>query len=246
MLGNMQAMGIEIPPRNNRGRRVKVKPRGPDSKWVRARDHLHEMRTNRGIERWTEFNKYGNTDFGTSIGRLFNAGHFDPHHCEAARIYAEVKGRRDRYHQIKDPKVQGSPKSPSYERGHGTDDEIERRTQNGTINAYERDANRAQKAAKKMDALIVNETARAVLDAVCVYDQMPSYAQIHDLKAQLDIIWDVFKHRYQRQDDGKIRTWSRAPAAPDHPFLAAGEAGVAGAVEGEAGMAEPAGQPVPQ
>lgn len=240
MLGNL-GMGIEIPPRNNNGRKIKVRARGPDAAWIRHRDHVSAMRDR---DDWSTFMRVARPEFGTIIGKLFNAGHFDQHHCAAARIYAEITGRRDRYHQIKDPKVQGSPRSPSYERGYGRDDEIERRIQNGTIAAYERQARRAQRAATKLDALIVNETARAVLDAVCIQDQTPSSNQIPDLKAQLDIIWNTFKHRYQRQDDGKIRTWSRGPDARDHPFLGNGEEGVAGAVEGDAPAAEP--EPVTQ
>lgn len=211
-----------------------VKARAPVGLWIRHRDHVDLMRER---DNWSEFLRAGRAEYGSVVGKLFAAGHFDQHHCAAARIYAEIMGRRDRYHQVKDPKVQGSPRSPSYERGFGKDDEIERRIQQGTIASYERQARRAQRAGAKLDALIVNETARAVLDAVCVQDQTPSTTQIPDLKAQLDIIWDVFKHRYQRQDDGKVRTWRREKDARDHPFLGAGAAGVAGEVEGDAGAA---------
>src|SRR6266567_2593136 len=141
MLGNM-GMGIEIPPRNKSGRKIKVKPRGPEALHIRHREHLETMRSR---DDWSTYLRVGRPEFGTVIGKLFNAGYFDQHHCAAARIYAEITGRRDRYHPIKDPKVIGSPRSPSYERGFGGgDDEVERRIQDGSIVAYERKARRAQ------------------------------------------------------------------------------------------------------
>lgn len=230
-------MTIEIPPRYKSGRKVAPKPRGPDGLWKRHKDHLEAMRQRtRNRDDWSEFLRIGRPEFGTVIGKLFNARHFDQHHCAAARIVAEIVGRNDRYHQAKDQKLQAVPRSPLYERGFGgSDDEVERRTQDGTIVAYERKARRAQGAMRKLDNLIVNEVARNVLYSVCIYDEHPSSNQIPDLKAQLDIIWEAFKHRYEKANDGKIKTWSAGPDARDHPFLDNAPGEVAGGVEGEAG-----------
>lgn len=229
-------MGIEVTPRNKSGRKVSPKPRGPVGLWIRHRDHLETMRKR---DDWSDFLRVGRPEFGTVIGKLFNSGQFDQHHCAAARIYAEIVGRYDRYHRYKDPKLQGTARSPSYERGFGGgDDEIERRTKQGTLTAYERKAKRAHKAYDKLHKIVVNNVAMAVLDAVCVYDQTPSDNQIHDLKAQLDLIWEEFKHRYQKNDDGKIRAWSPGPSTRDHPFLGTDQGKVAPALEGEAGSDE--------
>lgn len=241
MFGNL-AMAIEVQPRHPGGRKIKQKPRAPRSLWIRHRSNLEAMQE-RPPEEFREYLRIGRPEFGTVIGELYGRGVFDETDCAAARLVAEIVGRHDRYHQVKDPKVQGSPRSPSYERGFGGgDDEIERRTQDGTIVAYERKARRAQKADKKLQALIVNDRARTVLYNVCIYNLHPSAEQIPDLKAQLRIIWDKFKHRYQRQDHGKIR--SHTSDTRDHPFNAAAEEGVVGAVAGEEPAAEPAAEPV--
>jgi hypothetical protein len=233
-------MGIEIPPRNKSGRKTTPKPRGPVGLWVRHRDHVDAMRK-RDRDDWSDFLRVGRPEFGTVVGKLFNSGHFDQHHCAAARIFAEIVGRNDRYHPAKDARLQGVPRSPSYERGFGGgDDEVERRIQDGSIVAYERKARRAQRAMKKLDDVIVNEVARSVLFNVCICDLNPSSDQIHDLKAQLDLIWDAFKHRYEKTDDGKIRTWIKSPETRDHPFLGNDQGEVAGTGESAEGSGEQA------
>lgn len=236
-------MAIEVEPRNKRGFRARPKPeRGPRSLWIRHRDHLESMRNR---DDWSEFMRAGRPEFGTVVGALFNSHHFDQHHCAAARIYAEIVGRYNRYHPIMDPKVRGTACSPSYERGFGGgDDEIERRTQDGTIAAYERKAKRSRKAHDKLQKTIVNERARAVLDSVCIYDQHPSSEQIPDLRAQLDLIWEEFKHRYEKSNDGKIKTWNAGPDTRDHPFLGTGPGEVAAASEGDEGESPDGAEPV--
>lgn len=229
-------MGIQIEPRNKYGRKSKRDlRRGPDAIWKRHKDVVDGFRDR---DDWSDYLKSGKQEYGTVIGLLYLRGIFKQSHCAAARIYAEITGRNDRYHKIKDPKVNGSPRSPSYERGFGGgDDEIERRIQEGTIVAYERRANRAHKAHKKLSALVVNEIARSVLDAVCIYDQYPAQHQIHDLCVQLDIIWDIFKHRYEKSDEGKIKAWKADTR--DHPFLGTGAAEVATGSAGDVGGAKP-------
>lgn len=236
-------MAIEVPPRNKYGRKPpQDKRRGPDALHKRHKAVVDGFRE---LDDWSDYLKAGKAEYGTVFGLLFLRGHFNQSHCAAARIYADIMGRRDRYHQIKDPKVVGSPRSPSYERGFGgSDDEIERRTQDGSIKSYERKARRAQRAAKKLDALIVNEVARSVLDAVCIYDQYPAEHQIHDLRAQLDLIWNVFKHRYEKINDGQTKAWSAPADTRDHPFIGSEPAEVAREVTGDAGDPEPAGEPV--
>lgn len=219
MLGNL-GMNIEIPPRNKSGRKIAPKHRAPRGLWIRHRDELEAMRR-KSRDDYSTFLHIGRPEFGTVIGELYRRGDFDESDCAAARIFAEIVGRRDRYHQVKDPKITGTPRSPSYERGFGSgDDEIERRSQDGTIAAYERKARRAQRAGHKLDGCIVNERARAVLYEVCIYNRHPSAEQIPDLKAQLKIIWAKFQHRYQKVDDGKIKTWRGPADTPDHPYLA--------------------------
>jgi hypothetical protein len=222
MMGAL-GMGIEIPARNKYGRKPpKDKRRGPDATWKRHKELLDYFRTR---DDYSDYLKANKAEYGSVIGQLFLRGEFNQSHCAAARIYAEIVGRNDRFHRIKDPKLQGSPRSPSYERGFGgSDDEVERRTQDGTIVAYERRARRAQRAYDKLQRLVVNDTARTVLDAICVYDQYPASHQIHDLCAQLDIIWEEFKHRYRKHEEGQIKTW-RGASERDHPFLDNGPGG---------------------
>lgn len=218
-----QYMTIEIAPRKY-GRRVpEYQRRHPHTFWKRAHELLRD-------ESWEGFAKLGlNPMYGTEVGRLYCDGTFNPSHCEAARIYAEVIGRHDHY--FKDPKLPRTPGSPAYERSfRGNDDEIERRETDGSIKSYERKANRAKKAYKKLTGCLPNETARAVLDDLCIHDLPPPSHLIREIRACLELISKKFKHKFERTNaDGKIKAWTAPPAVAEAETEVDGQDGGVGA-----------------
>jgi hypothetical protein len=135
-------------------------------------------------DNWDDLKRIGvNEDFGTVIGKLFVLEILTKREATAARIFATVMGRFDRYHGT--PNRQA--RTPAYERGCGRsrDDEIERHEANGTLNEYERRANRARKAYNKMVNWIPNDSARRLLDEVCIYDVYPTDQKTQKSVAQL-------------------------------------------------------------
>lgn len=201
-------MNVEITPRRRGKKNIdKYQARGPHTAWRRVSDLLRDSDWAANFARVSI-----NPNCGTKVGMLYNDGKFEPRHCEGARIYAEVVGRHDRDH--KDAKLPRTPGSPSYEMGfRGADDEVERRTVNGTIKAYEKRAKRSKKAFDKLMGCIPNETAHRVLDDLCIHDIAPPSHLIEDIRAVLDVVIKKFQYKFeQTHDSGKIKAWSAPPA----------------------------------
>lgn len=130
---------------------------GAGTKWRRIRDN------------WPQLKKLGvNELFGSAIGKLRLFEWITEDQANVLARYGEVVGRFDRYHA--NPDLRRHAKGASYERGFGSEDEIVRRTNDGTLPAYERRAKRAMKQWKRVQSYVTTDL-RAVLDGVCVWDQ---------------------------------------------------------------------------
>lgn len=117
------------------------------------------------------------------IGRWLLFGHLKPLQAEAARRYAYIMARFDRYHT----EGRRTAKSPAYERAFGSDQELERRLFDGSLDAYERSARKARKQYNKLQTILLVYADRATLrnplkealDQMCCEDVEPP-AQYRD------------------------------------------------------------------
>lgn len=175
-MGAALAIETTSPVRVSRHRHPNGKKKLPPKKHGNPFVVMHRIYDN-----WDDLKRMGvNEDFGTVIGKLFVLEIITKHQATAARIFATVMGRFDRYH--------GTPnrnaKAPAYERGcgRGRDDEIERHEAAGTLSEYEKRAKRARKAYNKLVNWIPSDSARRLLDEVCILDVYPT-----DQKTQRDV-----------------------------------------------------------
>lgn len=110
------------------------------------------------------------------IGRWLLFNHLTPFEAEAARRYAYIMARFDKYFT----EGRRTAKSPSYERAFGQDQELERRAVAGTIGDYEKAAKKAQRAHRRLTALLVHyqditgrNPLKDALDQMCCEDIEP-------------------------------------------------------------------------
>ncbi len=184
-------MNISAPARYPSGKRKPgPEPRHPGhhTLWRRLRDN------------WDEIVKTGgNPMWGTVVGKLYLAGVLTEIEARAARFYAEVAGRFDRYHGI----TRRSVASPAYQAGrNGSDDEVVRHEKNGTIGAYEKKAKKIKKAWERVQACLLTASARDVVETVCLYDQEVAAANHAQLKVALSLIarrFGLFEIREERK-----------------------------------------------
>jgi hypothetical protein len=168
--------------RDRYGRKIRTRHRNidgnPGTKWRRIRDN------------WEDLKKIGmNPDLGTMVGKLFLFEIISARQASAARLYAEVIGRHDRFHGT----IRRTVASPAYERGaRGQDDEIEKRIKSGTILQFERMAKRAKKAWNKLQACIPNDRARCIVEDICLFDKEIDSIYHDDLVKILDRVADKF------------------------------------------------------
>lgn len=155
-------------------------------KWHRIRDN------------WADLERIGiNPDLGTVIGRMYLFGILSARQASAARLYAEVTGRYDRYHVSEDALQRRTAPSPAYQRGsRGRHDEIAQHQFNGTIKEYERQARRARRAYSKLDACLPNDTARQALDEIAIHEREVNSAIHDDICKVLNRIADKFQFRF--------------------------------------------------
>lgn len=143
-----------------------------------------------------------NPDYGTVIGRLYHFGEINARQASAARLYAEVVGRYDRFHPTRDAVLRRSAKSPAYERGsRGRDDEVERLSNQGQLPEWERRAKRARKAYLKLDSCVPNDLARTALDEICIHNREINSVNYPDLVRILERIADKFRFRMPNEVD---------------------------------------------
>ncbi len=184
-------MNISAPARYPSGKRKPgPEPRHPGhhTLWRRLRDN------------WGDIIKTGgNPMWGTVVGKLYIAGVLTEIEARAARYYAEVAGRFDRYHGI----TRRSVPSPAYQAGrNGSDDEVVRHEKNGTITDYEKKAKKVKKAWERAQGCLLTVTARDVVETVCIYDQEVSSSNHAQLKGALGLIarqFGLFEIREERK-----------------------------------------------
>lgn len=124
-------------------------------------------------------------EVGHVVGRLFFSGELTEAQASAALRYAEIVGRYDRYFNHAG---RSTPKSPSYMRGWGHDNEIEQHQKNGTMPDYERRARDARKAYQRLQKHIPNDLARSVLDDLCIHETEVSPLIRSDVRVILNLI----------------------------------------------------------
>ncbi len=165
--------------------RVKARrPRHPGANivWRRIRDNFDDLVVRTGA----------NPEIGSTITRLVLFGHLTKGEGQAARMYGEIVGRFDRFHGSGAPRT--AP-SPSYQRGsRGSEDEIERRTRDGTLASHERAARRARKQYDRLHKLVgtFGPRAREALDEVCIYDREVPSAMLPHIAIVLRAVGEAF------------------------------------------------------
>ena len=111
------------------------------------------------------------------IGRWLLFGHLTPLQAEAARRYAYIMARFDKYFT----EGRRTAKSPSYERAFGADQELERRAFDGTLDGYEKSAKKARRHYGKLqdimsvyaDRITLRNPLKEALDQMCCEDIEP-------------------------------------------------------------------------
>lgn len=134
-------------------------------------------------------------DAASVIGRWLLFKHLTPFEAEAARRYAYVMGRFDRYFT----EGRRSAKSPSYERAYGEDQELERRAFDGSMDHYEKSAKKARKHYDKLQRILVHyqdvtgrNLMKDALDQMCCEDIEPPAQYRSDIAAALRHIGHEF------------------------------------------------------
>ena len=130
------------------------------------------------------------------IGRWFLYGHLTPLQAEAARRYAYIMARFDKYFT----EGRRTAKSPSYERAFGTDQELERRAFDGTLDHYEKSAKKAKRHWSKLEVILavyadpitLRNPLKEALDQMCCEDVEPPSQYRPQLAAALSHIAHEF------------------------------------------------------
>jgi hypothetical protein len=144
------------------------------------------------------------TKLTSPISRLVFMGHLTPTQGMAARRYAIVVSRFERYHvnrAVRTAQAQNIERS----RG-GEDHEIQRHLDNGTIHEYEREAKRAkreyEKAQKVLDRYRHVDTgrneAKNILDDLCLSDIEPPAQYRENIAAVLQALAAAFGTKEKR------------------------------------------------
>jgi hypothetical protein len=171
-------------PRDRRGRRTRPKQTigNPGTLWRRIRGSR---------DNWSEMEKIGaNPDLGTIPGKMYLHKIITASQASALRLYGEVVGRYDRFQS---PDLRRTVASPAYQRGSkGEDGEVQRRIETGTIQQYERMANRARKAFNKLNGCIPTEEGRRLLEEIAINDREVESIYHRDIKVILDRIVSRF------------------------------------------------------
>jgi hypothetical protein len=107
----------------------------------------------------------------SALNRLRLMTHFTDLEYQAGRRYALIVGRFERFCTD----TRRNAKSPSYERGFGSDQELERHATYGTLADYEQAARDARKEYDKLMRVIApyGSQAKSMLDDLCCSDIEP-------------------------------------------------------------------------
>ncbi len=181
---------------------AKYTPRVPGyyARWRRIRDNWHDSVEHGGNPMW-----------GTVHGRFYMAGVLTELEASAGTLYAEVVGRYNRYHPIREPHIRGTPQSPAYQIGFGKDDEIEKLAKDRTgaaLKRYEKRARSAQRVYEKLQRCLPTG-AREVIERVLIYDQEIPSAFLPQYKHCMGLIGRRFtlgnRRAEAREDTRKTR-----------------------------------------
>ena len=147
---------------------------GAGTIWRRMRDNWSGM-----------VNAGGNPMWGSVIGKLYLDGVLTETEASAARLYAEITGRYDKYHPNSE-RIVRTPRSPSWEAGFGGSfDVIAHHEIMGTMRSYERKAKAAQKAWQKVQSCMPDRADRAIFEDACLFEVEIHSDHHADLKAIL-------------------------------------------------------------
>lgn len=130
------------------------------------------------------------------IARWLLFKHLTPLEAEAARRYAFIMGRFDRFFT----EGRRTAKSPSYERAYGEDQELERRALEGTIGVMEVSAKKARRNYERLQKYLANfrdpvtgrNQMKEALDQLCCEDIEPPAEYRKDIAAALRLIAHEF------------------------------------------------------
>lgn len=132
----------------------------------------------------------------SAIGRWLLFKHLTPFEAEAARRYAFIMGRFDRFFT----EGRRTAKSPSYERAYGEDQELEKRALDGTIEHMEKSARKARRQYDRLQKYLANfadpltgrNLMKEALDQLCCEDIEPNAEYRKDIAAALRLIGHEF------------------------------------------------------
>lgn len=131
-----------------------------------------------------------NPEMGSVISRYVMFGHLTQPEGIAARMYAEISGRHARYFTESAVSVP----SPSFQRGFGADDELERISLAGDLDDYEKKARSARRQYNRLMTLVTRfPGAKEVLDRLCCMNEELSPGQRDDLKRILRHIMEEYR-----------------------------------------------------
>lgn len=129
----------------------------------------------------------GHAGWATVLGRLLMTGAITQSQYWAGERFAELAGRFDRF----EPHARRTVGSPSYERGRGREDEVERRSQDGTLRSYERAAKKARKNWLRAQGCLP-DAGRDMVENVAIFGQELLDAHHRDFAAMLTLLVDHF------------------------------------------------------
>lgn len=134
-------------------------------------------------------------DAASVIGRWFLFKHLTAFEAEAARRYAYVMARFEKFFV----ESRRTARSQSYERAFGADQELERRTNDGTMRAYEKQAKKARRDYDKLQKQLApysditgRNPLKDALDQLCCEDIEPPAGHRDQIAAVLRIIGEAF------------------------------------------------------
>jgi hypothetical protein len=143
------------------------------------------------------------TKLTNPVSQAVFMGFLTPTQGMAARRYAQVVSRFERYH-IANASRSARAQDVDKARG-GEDDEIQRHLQNGTINEYEREARKAKRDYAKAQAvldryinIVGRNDAKNVLDDFCLSDIWPPQQYQQNLAAVLQALAQAFGVKERR------------------------------------------------
>lgn len=162
----------------------KKKPYGPPrTKWRRMRDNIENLERLGGHANWgTVLGLYRMRYRDNTTERILTESQYN-----AGLVYGRVAGRYRRFHA--DESLPITAPSPAFQRGsRGRDNELDRLAMEGRLPEYEREANRARRAWKKLQSVVPDLASRELIEEVCIYDREIPEIKQRDLAVLLSAV----------------------------------------------------------